>query len=240
VAMNRVIGATVFMTRSYLKEPLAFVSDLIIPLIMFMIVHLGTGRGVESLIGILIVIAWSSGSFALARKLGSYKAWRLMDMFIASPLKPIEFAIAVALAHLIIIVLPATIVTVIMILISSINPASLILLIASIIVAWITGITFGLYVYSKLADPFKISSTANLLNLLLIILPPVIYPISILPSIIQLISILLPTVSLKLVALHLVGISTGIGIPIFIPTIIVIVYATFFTISAIKQRIFVE
>jgi ABC-type multidrug transport system permease subunit len=161
-----------------------------------------------------------------------------MDMFVASPLKPVEFAIASALAHLAIIVLPATIVIIIMMLISGVSPISLILVIASIIISWITGTSFGLYIYGRLADPLRISSASNLLNLVLILLPPVIYPISILPYSLQLISIAIPTVSLKLIAQHLIGITTD--IPLAVPTAIVIIYTATFTILATRQRLPLE
>jgi len=183
--VSRTASVAVFITLSYLKEPLAFVSDLIIPLIVFMVVHLGTGRGVEPLLGILVAISWSSGSFALAKKLAPYKLWRLLDMFLVSPLKPLEFAVA---TELVIIVVPATIVVAVMVVISATSFALLLLIAISIIMTWLMGTFFGLYIYGKLADPLRVSSIANLLNLLLILLPPVMYPISILPTAVQLAS----------------------------------------------------
>jgi ABC-2 type transport system permease protein len=236
--IDRIISSAVFMSLSYQKEPLAFISDLIIPLIIFMIVQLGTGKGAESLVGILVAIAWSSGSFALARKLAQYRVWRLMDMFIASPVKPLEFALASALAHLTILILPATVITIIMILLQGISLTALASIVLSIIISWFVGTSFGLYMYGRLADPLRISSVANLLNLLIILIPPVLYPISFLPSNIQLASIIIPTVSLKLLALHLIGVETG--IPFYLPLVIVIIYLIIFMILAIRERITIE
>jgi hypothetical protein len=139
---SRVVGAAAFMTLSYMKEPLAFVSDLIIPLVMFMVVQLGTGRGVESLLGILVAISWSSGSFALARKLATYSVWRLLDMFVASPLKPIEFAVASALAHLTSSSRPLWWSLAIMALTVGVSPVSLPFIAASILLAWFAGTAF--------------------------------------------------------------------------------------------------
>jgi ABC-2 type transport system permease protein len=235
---SRVVGAAVFMTLSYMKEPLAFVSDLIIPLVIFMVVQLGTGRGMESLLGILVAVAWSSGGFALARKLATYRVWRLMDMFVASPLKPIEFAVASALAHLVVIIAPATVVLAIMALTVGVGPASLPLIVISILLAWFAGTAFGLYVYGKLADPMRVSSAASLLNLLLILLPPVIYPVSILPPELQLVSALIPTVALKLVAQHLVGVPTE--VPFLMPAAVTVAYAVLFTTLALRQRLTLE
>jgi ABC-2 type transport system permease protein len=235
---SRVVGAAVFMTLSYMKEPLAFVSDLIIPLVIFMVVQLGTGRGMESLLGILVAVAWSSGGFALARKMATYRVWRLMDMFVASPLKPIEFAVASALAHLVVIIAPATVVLAIMALTVGVGPASLPLIVISILLAWFAGTAFGLYVYGKLADPMRVSSVASLLNLLLILLPPVIYPVSILPPELQLVSALIPTVALKLVAQHLVGVPTE--VPFLMPAAVTVAYAVLFTTLALRQRLTLE
>lgn len=254
--MGRVTSLASFMTKSYLKTPLAFISDLIIPLVIFIIVHLSTEKGFESLIGILVAMSWSTGSFALSRKLALYKMWRLLDMFIASPIKPVELAVAAALAHLAILVIPATIVTIIAMFISGLLKLgvnilvlvfTVVLIIVSIIISWLLGIFFGLYIYSKLADPLRISSAANVLNLLLILLPPVIYPVSILPQSIQigtvnlplqLMSTLVPTVSLKLIALHLLGLNTN--IPLHIPVIVTIVYFLVFSTLALRQRILGE
>jgi ABC-2 type transport system permease protein len=235
---SRVVGAAVFMTLSYMKEPLAFVSDLIIPLVIFMVVQLGTGRGMESLLGILVAVAWSSGSFALARKLATYRMWRLLDMFVASPLKPIEFAVASALAHLVVIIAPATVVLAIMALTVGVSLVSLPPIAASILLAWFAGTAFGLYVYGKLADPMRVSSAASLLNLLIILLPPVIYPVSILPRELQLMSTLIPTVALKLVAQHLVGVPTE--VPPILPAAVTATYTALFTALALRQRLTVE
>jgi ABC-2 type transport system permease protein len=235
---SRVVGAAAFMALSYMKEPLAFVSDLIIPLVMFMVVQLGTGKGVESLLGILVAISWSSGSFALARKLATYSVWRLLDMFVASPLKPIEFAVASALAHLTIIVAPAVVVVAIMALTVGVNPMALPFIAASMLLAWFAGTAFGLYAYGKLADPLRVSSAANLLNLLLILLPPVIYPVSILPRELQLASALVPTVALKLVAQHLAGVPAE--VPPLLSAAAAAAYTALFTALALRQRLTVE
>lgn len=55
---------------------------------------------------------------------------------------------------------------------------------------------------------------------------------------IQLVSMVIPTVLLKLVAQHLVGITTD--IPLAISAAIVIIYAVSFTILAIRQRLSLE
>jgi len=122
-----------------------------------------------------------------------------------------------------------------------------VLIIVSIIISWLLGIFFGLYIYGKLADPLRISSAANVLNLLLILLPPVIYPVSILPQStqigtvnlpLQLMSTLVPTVSLKLIALHLLGLN--VIIPLHIPVIVTVVYFLVFSTLALRQRILGE
>jgi ABC-2 type transport system permease protein len=234
--VGRTVSAAVFITLSYLKNPLAFLSDLIIPLVIFMVVQLGTGKGVESLLGILVAVSWSSGSFALAKKLALYRMWRLLDMFVVSPLKPVEFAIATALAHLLILAIPAGIVTAIIMAMSRANPTLLLLTVVSIVViAWLMGTLFGLYIYGKLADPLRISGAANLLNLLLILLPPVMYPASILPTAIQLASAAIPTVSLKLVALHLMGVGTD--VPLLVPAFTVVAHIAVFLALALRQRV---
>jgi len=141
--VGRTISAAVFVTLSYLKEPPAFISDLIIPLITFTVVQLAC----------------------------FYKIWRLLDVFMVSPLKPVGSAAATPLAHLVIIVIPATMVTAMMATMLGANPTSLLLILISIVIARHMGNLFGLYVYGRLADPLRTSSTASPLNLLLILLP---------------------------------------------------------------------
>jgi ABC-type multidrug transport system permease subunit len=161
-----------------------------------------------------------------------------MDMLVASPLKPIEFAVASALAHLVVIIAPATVVLAIMALTVGVSLVSLPLIAASILLAWFAGTAFGLYVYGKLADPMRVSSAASLLNLLLILLPPVIYPVSILPRELQMVSTLIPTVALKLVAQHPVGVPTE--VPPLLPAAATAAYTALFTALALRQRLAVE
>jgi len=63
---------------------------------IFMIVHLSAERGDVSPIGILVALAWASSALTLARKLATYRAYRLLDVFIASLASQLEFAVAAA------------------------------------------------------------------------------------------------------------------------------------------------
>lgn len=76
------------------------------------------------------------------RKLATYHVWRLPGRFVASPLRFIKFAVT-----------SAVVVVAVMALTVGVNPATLPLITASMLLAWFAGTAFGLYAYSKLADP---------------------------------------------------------------------------------------
>jgi len=229
--LRRVVALARFLAGEYLKVPLAFVSDLIIPLIIFMIVQLTTGRGAESLIGILVAVAWASGAFALARKLATYRIYKLLDVFVASPVTQLEFAVAAALAHLVVLVAPSAVVMAILVALRGAPIPRVLLLLAWVLACWALGVLFGVIVFNRIADPVKIGSLSNLVNLALILLPPVMYPVDLLPGALQLISQAIPTVALKMVALSIYGLTAE--TPIVAVAALALYFAAF-TLLAVK------
>ncbi len=233
MSLARIVCLARMLSGEYLKLPLAFVSDLIIPLVLFVIVQLSTGKGVESLIGILIAFAWAAGAFTLSRKLAVYRMYRLLDVFIASPVTQLEFAIAAALAHLVVLVVPALVILVLIVVLQGGASWSMLVLVGMTLAAWFLGIVFGLFVFNKMADPVKISSLANLMNLALIMLPPVIYPIELLPEPLRLVSLLVPTVDLKVIAMYAYGMR--VVVPLLPALVLLLTYYVVFTVLAVRS-----
>jgi len=86
-------------------------------------------------------------------------------------------------------------------------------------------------VFNRIADPVKIGSLSNLVNLALILLPPVMYPVDLLPGVLQLISQAVPTVALKMVALSIYGLTAETPI---IAVAALAAYFAVFTLLAVK------
>jgi len=202
-----------------------------IPLIIFMIVNLSVERDDVSPIEILVVLAWSSGAFTLARKLATYRVYRLLDVFIASPISQLEFAVAAALAHLIVLVAPSAVILAILVALQGASLLRVLLLVLWTIACWVMGVLFGILVFNRIADPVKIGSLANLVNLALILLPPVMYPVELLPKILQRICQAVPTVALKMIALSIYGLTPQ---PSSIAITATIAYFVIFTGLALK------
>ncbi len=236
--MGSIIALARMLASEYIKIPLAFLSDLIIPLVLFVVVFLSTGRGDDPLIGILVALAWASGGFTLARKLALYRQYKLLEVFIASPISQLEFAIAAALAHLIVLLGPAIVITILLIAVSGYAGVGLILMAPLVIASWALGILFGIYLFNRLDDPVRINSLATLINLGLIMLPPVIYPIDLLPEWIQKAAVFIPTVALKYVTLYVFKEFTG-PTPI-IEALVVVMYFILFGLLALKSNFWGE
>jgi len=173
------------------------VNQLIIPFSVYIMFALLLGRGFEvnALIGGLVSLSWNSGVNALSQQIFSYRhRYRILDMFIASPVTPPIFVAGVALGSLLNALLPAIPVFV---LASAYVGHRVLILVPVFLASWILGSVTGFFEAYRAKSPARFYALANILYYLLTIIPPVYYPASAIPGIGMYLALLIPTAALS-------------------------------------------
>jgi len=222
--INSILAIAKIYSAWFMKSRLWIVNQLIIPISMYIVFLLVIGRGFEinALIGGLIALAWNAGSNALSQQIFSYRSYyRLLDMFIASPVTPTIFIAGTALGALLNALLPALPIFALVIIYKGVD---VVILIPVFLLSWILGSITGFFMAYRARSPARFYALANLLYYLLTILPPVYYPASIIPGIGMYIALLIPTATLS--DLARISISIEPPLNLYYDLIVIIVYLT--------------
>ncbi len=223
--MGKIKGIVYLTSRWIRRQPLWLVQDLFI-VIGFAILMFVWG-GITGLKNVLVAWfisgGWSMGVNLVAQSIGWDKQGKTMDMFIASPVKPFHYIFGYFISSLVfmladfIYMLP---------LIMFLN-AWLIVLASLVAVAPLMVISnlVGLSIVMRIKKPTNISAITNPIQMMLIILPPVFYPASVLPSTLRYIVLLIPTAAGAEIARQLSGLSTwnNLWYPVAVLTIWVVI-----------------
>mgnify|MGYP001770672408 CR=1 FL=1 len=195
--LSSVLAIARIYSAWFMKSRLWIVNQLVAPMSIYVIFLLVVGRGFEvnALIGGLVALAWNAGVNALSQQVFSYRFYyRLLDMFIASPVTPAVFTAGIALGSLLNALLPAVPVFTLLAIYKGFGVASLI---PVFLASWILGSVTGFFMSCKIRSPARFYALANLLYDLLTILPPVYYPARVIPGIGMYIALLIPTAALS-------------------------------------------
>lgn len=191
---------------------------------------MGKGYEIYALTGATIALSWNAGANAVSQQLFSHKYhYRIKDMFVASPLHPIEYALGCGLGALLNATFPAIPVFILM----TMYVGRLILHVLIVfLLSWFLGTLFGFWLGNFARDPAKLSAIANTLYFLLIMLPPVYYPVTVLPIWASYMALLVPTASLS----HLLSYQLALNQSphVMVPIFILFLYSLIFIILAIK------
>jgi ABC-2 type transport system permease protein len=193
----RVLAIARIYSSWFLASRLWLVNQLIIPFAMYIIFSLAVGRGFEiyALIGATVSLSWGAGANAVSQQLFHHKYnYRIKDMFVASPLHPLEYALGCGLGALLNAALPAIPVFILLVLYVG---QLMIHAVMVFVISWLMGTLLGFWLGNSARDPARLGAAANVLHFLLIMLPPVYYPVSVLPEWASHLALLVPTASLS-------------------------------------------
>ena len=234
----KVLAITRIYSSWFLTSKLWIVNQLIIPFSMYIIFTLLIGKGFEiyALIGATVSLSWNAGANAVSQQLFFHKHYyRIKDMFVASPLHPLEYALGCGFGALLNAILPAIPVFVLM----TVYVGKLIVHAFTVfILSWFLGTLFGFWLGNFARDPGKLSAIANILYSLLIMLPPVYYPVSVFPEWAGYMALLVPTASLSYLLSYQFALNQG---PCMIaPIFILLLYSLILMLLTIKYSRWTE
>ena len=206
--MGKINGVVYLTSRWIRRQPLWLVQDLFI-VIGFAILMFVWG-GITGLKNVMVAwfisSAWSMGVNLVAQSIGWDKQGKTMDMFIASPVKPFHYIFGYFISSTVFLVADFIYMLPLIFFLDawSIVLASLIAVGPLLVISNLVGLS----IVMRIKKPTNISAITNPIQTMLMILPPVFYPASVIPQTARYFVLLIPTAAGAEIARQLSGLST--------------------------------
>ncbi len=209
----QIASISMMLALPTLRHPLWHLTISVIPASLFFVFWLigGIDLGRHALLGALVAIAVNAGIVSLPQLIVGLKHRRLQDMFIASPVGPVAYAMGTALSRLIY-VSPLIIIVLLILTLGGFIPIrSLPMIALTLMMTWWVGSFLGFTISTYISNIVYISGVSNLLGLLLNLIPPVYYPLSLVPNEFSWLALLIPTThAAQLVRAYAGTVNTGV------------------------------
>ncbi len=206
--MGKIRGVTYLASRWIRRQPMWLVQDLFIVLGFAILMFVWGGiNGLRNvLVAWFISGAWGMGVNLVAQSIGWDKQQKIMDMFIATPVRPFHYVFGYFISSLIFLAVDFLYMLILIIYLNAwaIVLASLIAVAPLLIISNLVGLS----IVMRIKKPTNISAITNPLQMMLIILPPVFYPASVLPETLRYFVLLIPTAAGAEIARQLSGLSS--------------------------------
>ncbi len=206
--MGKIKGIAYLASRWIRRQPLWLVQDAFMVVGFAILMYIW--GGIEGLKNVFIAWfisgSWGMGINFVSQSIGWDKQGKVMDMFIASPARPVHYVIGYFISGSVFVAVDMLI---ILPLIAYLNAWNI--LVGSLITVaplLISGTLVGLTIVMRIKKPTNISAITNPLQMLLVILPPVFYPAQVIPLNIRYFVLLIPTAAGAELARQLSGLST--------------------------------
>lgn len=147
------------------------------------------------LYGGLVALALNVGVVSLPQFLVLAKHRRLQDMMVASPVSPLAYMLGFAVSRLLFAVPGLAALLGLLLAVGWLPAGALPAVVVVVLATWLVGSLIGFTVGTYIDNLSAVGSVANLLGFLLMLLPPVLYPLSLLPGVWQTVALLLPSSS---------------------------------------------
>ncbi len=206
--MGEIDGIVYLSSRWLRRQPLWLVQDVFLVLGFAILMYVWGGmNGLRNVfVAYFISGAWGMGVNMIAQSIGWDKQNRVMDMFIASPVRPWHYVIGYFVPGLAFILVDLVILLPFIAYLNAWNilGASLIAVLPLILMSTL----LGLAIVMRIKKATNISAITNPLQMLLVILPPVFYPAQVIPLNIRYFVLLIPTAAGAELARQLAGLSS--------------------------------
>ncbi len=220
-----------------IRNPIWYLAISIIPCAFFFVFWLLGGMKLcyHAILGALVVFSINAGLVSLPQLAVGLKSRKLQEMFVASPVHPIIYALGIAFSRFIY-VLPLIMIAFVVLIVKGLLSGLVIpYVLLILILTWFTGSMIGFTIATYINNVLYISSIANLLGLLLNLLPPVYYPVSLIPQRFHLIALLFPTSSAAQIIRAASHLGDAVSIKILFCWIVLLGYAISSIILVVKK-----
>ncbi len=179
--------------------------------LLFVLYVVSGGLYVEIAVAGSLVMALVGYGLSLGQDISFYKTeYKIQDVFVASPVSPLTYMMGLALSELLF-GLPALVVLAILVVYFSQSVIAVPLLIVTILLVWSTMSAMGFFLSSHMLHMRNATQVISFVNVILAVLPPVFYPITIMPEMLQPLGYAVPTTHASLMLQHIIGRETPEG-----------------------------
>jgi ABC-2 type transport system permease protein len=205
--VNQVVAIAQMLALPVLRDPATYGFAFLFPAVFLFLLWLigGMSLGRHVLFGSLVSIMMNSGIINLSQTVVEYRYRKLQDMYVASPVHQLMYLFGMGLSRLFY-SLPSCIVIFAILLTSGYMPADAILVTALVLLmSWAAGCAIGFSIATYFNNIRQISAAANLLGIMMLLLPPVFYPLELIPGKFHWFALLIPSAS----AAQLIKVASG-------------------------------
>ncbi|BAD84420.1 ABC-type multidrug transport system, permease component [Thermococcus kodakarensis KOD1] len=177
-----------------LRSPLWIVPQILTPIAMVLILFIFGGKDLAlyALVGALVALTVST-SISLSRLVVLLKFIGFQDIFVASPVSPVEYMLGLALSRLLG-ALPSLLIFMgVLAYLGVLTFSNLAFVVGIIIFSWLLSSLLAFTISTNIKNVVHVDALSSLLSMTLVLIPPVYYPLSRLPAIFQKLALLIPT-----------------------------------------------
>ena len=194
---NTVVGVAQFFAYGMVvRAPLSLLTASAQPVaFIFLLTMIGGSENLPTVIvGAIVYFAVGNGLADLPIYFsGMEKRSKFKQIFVASPIHPLLFIIAMAIGVNLAALPQVVVLLAVFVVVSHTNLIFLPLVLFVLLLSWIWGSAAGFYIGTKIRNPVTLIRVTDLLVMLLTVLAPVYYSADILPSPYRLPALVLPT-----------------------------------------------
>ena len=197
------------LTIPVLRNPFAYAFMFLFPGMFLYLYWLigGMNLGKHVLFGSLVGSTMNSGIVSLPQKVLEYRLRKLQDMYVASPVNQVVYLFGHGLSRLLY-ALPGTLIFIIILVSAGYMPIrALPSTIVVLLLSWASGCAIGFTLTTYVTNAAQMSAVANALGLLILLIPPVLYPLELIQPRWRWAALMLPSSS----AAQLMKIESGIS-----------------------------
>lgn len=188
----------VLTSRGNVRQPMVYLTLAAMPASYFLVFSMLAGKsmGVHAFLGAALAFAVTGGVVSLPQTVVLYRMRRLHDMIVASPIRPLTYVAGLAVSRLLYVAPPLSVSLVAFGLFGGVSPWRVLALVPIVAGAWAFSCALGFALSRRWDNPAYISAVANMVGYLLVLLPPVYYPLWIIPRGLWLPVSLIPTAAM--------------------------------------------
>ncbi|WP_460041036.1 ABC transporter permease [Thermococcus atlanticus] len=189
-----IISVAYLNITGLLRSPIWIVPQILTPIAMVLILFIFGGKhlALYALVGALVALTVST-SISLSRLAVLLKFIGFQDIFVSSPVSPLEYMLGLALSRLLG-ALPSLLIFLgVLGYLGVLTALNLVLAIGIIVLSWLLSSLLAFTIATNVKNVVHVDALSNLLSTALVLIPPVYYPLSRLPPIFQKLALLIPT-----------------------------------------------
>jgi len=194
-------------TRVSFRNWWSYVIVSLIPISYYLVFALigGGSLGDHVLLGYVISLTSNIGVVALPQAVVLNKLSRFEEMMVASPISPFAYMLGFALARLVFTLPGIGVVLALLLLTSRVRPLQVIPLLGMVVVTWLVASMIGFTLGTYIRRIQSVGSIANLVGYALMLIPPVLYPATLIAEQWRPFALLVPTSSAAYLMRGLLG-----------------------------------